>query len=52
LCAKKKLFEKGLKTLIKPEVIGSAGFFLLLILSSPTGFYWRGGLVGEVFEFC
>jgi hypothetical protein len=53
-CApKKKLFEEGLKTLIKSEVIGLADFFLLLTLSRPTGFYWRGGgLVGEVFEFC
>jgi hypothetical protein len=32
LCAKKKLFEKGLKTLVKPEVTEFVGFVLLLIL--------------------
>ncbi|MFT4578701.1 MAG: hypothetical protein ACI8PD_000771 [Nitrospinales bacterium] len=41
MCAKKKLFEKGLKTLVKTEVIEFIDFVLLLVLSRPTGFYWR-----------
>jgi hypothetical protein len=41
LCAKEKLFEEGLKTLIKPEVIGFAGFFIA-DFESPDRFLLAG----------